>query len=199
VRTDRTIANNKQNIIIRDNEKTGTCTVIDGAYWGDRNVFRKEAGKILKYKDLTIEIQSMWNANSKVIPVTTGAIGTIWKSFRKYLSYIPGRHEVKELQNSHIGHYTHAHCGKCWRISTKHSTCAIYRNYRTAATVYMPFIYMGGFRIITVNTLYKGDKYSYNNITINSLLVTGLRSRHEHKQKPQITLSGNKEWTLMVH
>ena len=40
-------------------------------------MFRKEAGKILKYKDLTIEIQSMWNANSKVIPVTTGAIGTI--------------------------------------------------------------------------------------------------------------------------
>jgi len=28
---------------------------------GDRNVIKKEAEKILKYKDLTIEIQCMWN------------------------------------------------------------------------------------------------------------------------------------------
>jgi len=34
-------------------------------------VFRKAAGKIVKYKDLTIEIQSMWNTNTIVIPVTT--------------------------------------------------------------------------------------------------------------------------------
>ena len=27
---------------------------------GDRNVIKKEAEKILKYKDITIEIQSMW-------------------------------------------------------------------------------------------------------------------------------------------
>jgi hypothetical protein len=40
-------------------------------------VFRKDDGNILKYKDLTTEIQSMWNANTKVIAVTTGAIGTI--------------------------------------------------------------------------------------------------------------------------
>ena len=30
------------------------------------------------------------------------------KSFRKYVSNIPGKHEVKELQeNRHIGHSTH--------------------------------------------------------------------------------------------
>ena len=28
-------------------------------FWGDRNVIKKEAEKILKYKDLTIEIQRM--------------------------------------------------------------------------------------------------------------------------------------------
>jgi len=58
--TDRTILNNKPDIIIRDNEK-GTCMLIDVAISGDRNVFRKEVEKILKYKDLTIEIQRMWN------------------------------------------------------------------------------------------------------------------------------------------
>ena len=63
-------------------------------------MIRKEAEKILKYKDFTIEIQvqRMWNVKTKVIPVIIGATGTISKSFRKYVSNIPGKNEVKELQ-----------------------------------------------------------------------------------------------------
>jgi hypothetical protein len=60
----------------------------------------KEAEKILKYKDFTIEIQRMWNVITKVIPVIKGATGNISKSFRKYVSNIPGNHEVKELQKT---------------------------------------------------------------------------------------------------
>ena len=67
---------------------------------GERNVFKKETEKILKYKELTIEIQRMWNVKTKVIPVIIGATGTISKSFRKYVSNIPGKHEVKELQKT---------------------------------------------------------------------------------------------------
>ena len=72
VQTDRTNPNNKPDIIIRDNEK-GTCMLIDVAISGDRNVIKKEAEKILKYKDLTIEIQRMWNVKTKVKPVIKGA------------------------------------------------------------------------------------------------------------------------------
>jgi hypothetical protein len=54
----------------------------------------------LKYKDLTIEIQRMWNVKTKVIPVIIGANWTISKSFRKYVSTIPGNYEVKELQKT---------------------------------------------------------------------------------------------------
>ena len=43
----------------------------------NNNVINNEAEKILKYEDLTIEIQRMWNVKTKVIPVTTGATGTI--------------------------------------------------------------------------------------------------------------------------
>jgi len=39
-------------------------------------VIKKEAEKILKYKDLTIEIERMWNVKTK-IPVIIGATGTI--------------------------------------------------------------------------------------------------------------------------
>jgi hypothetical protein len=74
--------------------------LIDVAISGDRNVFNKEAEKILKYKDLTIEMQRMWNVKTRIIPVIIGATGTISKSFRKYLSSIPGYHDVRELQRT---------------------------------------------------------------------------------------------------
>jgi len=44
----------------------------------------------------------MWNVKTNVIPVIIGATGTISKSFRKYVSNIPGNHEVKELQETTI-------------------------------------------------------------------------------------------------
>jgi hypothetical protein len=65
-------------------------------------VIKKEAERILKYKDLIIEVQRMWSANTKVTPVITGATGTISKSFRKYLSSIPGKQDIKELQKTAI-------------------------------------------------------------------------------------------------
>jgi hypothetical protein len=66
-------------------------------------VIKKEAEKILKCKDLTIEIQRMWNVKTMVVPAT----GTT-KSFRKHVSTIPENHEVKKLQkNCHIEHCTH--------------------------------------------------------------------------------------------
>jgi hypothetical protein len=101
VQTDRTIPNSKPDIIILDSEK-GTCMLIDVPIPGDRNVTKKEAEKILKHKDLTTEIQRMWNVKTEVTPVITGATGTISKSFRKYLSSVPGKHDIKELQKTVI-------------------------------------------------------------------------------------------------
>jgi len=44
----------------------------------------------------------MWNVKTKVIPVIIGATGTISKSFRKYVSNIPGKRKVKELKKAAI-------------------------------------------------------------------------------------------------
>jgi hypothetical protein len=88
--------------------------LIDVAISGDRNVIKKEAEKILKCKDLTIEIQCMWNVKIRVIPVIIEATGTISKSFRKYMSSIPGNHKVRELQKTAILGTAHT----LWKVLT---------------------------------------------------------------------------------
>jgi hypothetical protein len=44
----------------------------------------------------------MWKVQTRAIPVVTGVTGTISKSFRKYISNIPGNHEARELQKTAI-------------------------------------------------------------------------------------------------
>jgi len=39
--------------------------LIEVAISGDRNVIKKEAKNIIKYEDLTIEIQLMWNVKKR--------------------------------------------------------------------------------------------------------------------------------------
>jgi hypothetical protein len=83
-------------------------------------VIKKEAGNILKYKDLTTEIQCMWIVKTNVIPVIVETTGTISKSFRKYPSNVPGKHEIKELQKTTIlgtAHtHTHTHTHTLWKV-----------------------------------------------------------------------------------
>ena len=75
-------------------------------------MINKQAEKILKYKDLTTETQRIWNVKTNVIPVIIGTRQAISKSFRKYLSNVPGKHQIKELQkqpywaqHTHLGKY----------------------------------------------------------------------------------------------
>jgi hypothetical protein len=67
-----------------------------------RKCDKEEAEKISKYKNLTTEIKCVWNVKTNVIAVIIGATGTILESFRKYLSKIPEKHEIKKLQKTAI-------------------------------------------------------------------------------------------------
>jgi hypothetical protein len=98
---DRTIPNNKPDIKICDN-KQGTCVSIDDAIPGDRNVIKKEAEGILKYKSLIMEIQRMWN----VAASDTGSNRGDWNHFRITQTILE-----QHKEQSHLA--LHIYCGKC--------------------------------------------------------------------------------------
>ena len=49
----------------------------------------------------------MWNLKAKVIPVTTGATGTVSESFRKREQHTRKSLSQGTTQYGHIGHHTH--------------------------------------------------------------------------------------------
>jgi hypothetical protein len=88
---------NRPDIIIK-NKKDKTCLLIDVPIPSEKDVIQKEAEKKLKYKNLSIVIQRMWNMKCFVIPVIIGATGIVSKSLQKYLETIPGQHSIDSLQ-----------------------------------------------------------------------------------------------------
>jgi hypothetical protein len=74
------------------------CLLIDVAIPSDRTVIQKEVEKKLKYKNLNIEIQLMWNMKRFVIPVTTGATGIVSKGLQRYLETVTGKHSTHFVQ-----------------------------------------------------------------------------------------------------
>jgi hypothetical protein len=80
---------NRPDIIIT-NKKEKTCILIKVAIPADSNVTQKEAENELKYKNLCIEIQQMWDMKCMIIPAMIGATGivtkvqrNIWKPYGK--------------------------------------------------------------------------------------------------------------------
>jgi len=77
-----------------------------------------------------------------VIPVIIGVTGTISKSRRQYLSNIPGKHKIKELQKTAILGTAHilwkVLMEKCKTHFTGEITLHVEQiaKYRTAATLY---------------------------------------------------------------
>jgi hypothetical protein len=106
VRTDRTVPNNEPDILIRNAEK-GKCMLIDVAISEDRHVLRKEAEKILKYKDLALEIQRMRNVKLNVLPVNNTGKWNDLKIIQKITEQYTGKARNQgTTENSRFGHIT---------------------------------------------------------------------------------------------
>jgi len=73
--------------------------LIDVAISGDRNVIKKEAEKILKHRPYNRNTAHVECKNKGDTSNNRGD-WDYFKSFRKYVSNIPGKHEVKGLQKT---------------------------------------------------------------------------------------------------
>jgi hypothetical protein len=114
VQTDREVLANRPDIIIK-NKKDKICLLINVAIPSDRNVVQKESENKLKHKNLSIEIQRMWNMKCFVIPVIIGATGIITRGLKK----ISGNNTRKEFN----------------RFSTKSRCTRDITHYKESATI----------------------------------------------------------------
>jgi hypothetical protein len=75
--------------------------LIDVAISGDRNVIKKEAEKILKYKDLITEIQRMWNVKTSDTSNNRGNWNHLTVT-QKMSEDVWGKHECNKTMNTNL-------------------------------------------------------------------------------------------------
>jgi hypothetical protein len=71
-----------RSVIIIKRKTDKVCLLINVAIPSDRNVKQKEAEKKLKYKNLSTEIQRLWNMKCFVIPAIVRATEIVTKGLR---------------------------------------------------------------------------------------------------------------------
>ena len=86
--------------------------LIDVAISIHRNVTKRKVKKILRYKNVTLEVLRMRNLKTKVILVIAGTTATISKPLRQYLSNRPGEHDIINYRKQRYW-ALHTYCGKC--------------------------------------------------------------------------------------
>ena len=63
----------------------------------DRNVSIREVEKLLKYKDLEIEVTKICEMKTSTVPIVMGALALVKTDFEAYINQIPGRIRIEEL------------------------------------------------------------------------------------------------------
>ena len=54
--------------------------------------------KLSKYKDLGIEISTIWGLKTETVSVVIGALGPVKNGLGKYVEKLPGNINIEELQ-----------------------------------------------------------------------------------------------------
>ena len=68
IQTDHVIETRRPDLVVVD-KKERVCKITDFAVHGDSRIEEKEKDKIGKYQDVGRELQKIWNAKVKIIPL----------------------------------------------------------------------------------------------------------------------------------
>ena len=85
-------------MVVADKERS--CKITDFAVPRDSRIEEKEKDKIEKYQDLGRELQKIWYAKVKIIPLVVGSLGTISKQFGNRLKQIGITVETAQVQKT---------------------------------------------------------------------------------------------------
>ena len=80
IQIDHVIEARSPDLVLVD-KKDRICKIIDFAVPGDSRIDEKEKDKIENYQDLGRELQKIWNAKVKIIPLVVGSLRAISKQF----------------------------------------------------------------------------------------------------------------------
>jgi len=101
--TDRVLSAWQPNIVLVD-KHNNTVETIDISVPADSNVSSKETEKIEKYRDLAIELTSLWKMTCNVVPIVVGCLGCVTQMLEANLRklYIYDFCKVEVLQRTAV-------------------------------------------------------------------------------------------------
>jgi len=67
----------------------------------------KEKEKVMKYQQLRIQLEKLWNVKFTIVPVVIGALGSFTSSLLPYLKQLPGKHPINSLTKAALLGFAH--------------------------------------------------------------------------------------------
>ena len=99
IRTDRVISAHRPDIVVHNCIELSVL-VLDVSIPAD---VEKEHEKALKYQDLCLELQQIWNLRTiKFAPIVIGVTGSFTTNLEKHLDELPGKHKLGPLLKAAI-------------------------------------------------------------------------------------------------
>ena len=99
IQTDHLILARRPDLIII-NKKKRICKIVDFAVPADHRINLKECAKKDKYLDLARELKKLWNIKVTIVPIVTGAFGTISKGLLKGMEDLKVGGRVETIQTT---------------------------------------------------------------------------------------------------
>ena len=100
IQMDQLIPARRSDLIIINKKKKRICKIVDFAVPADHRINLKESEKKDKYLDLARELKKLWNMKVTIVPVVTGALGTITKGLLRGMEDLEVGGRVESIQTT---------------------------------------------------------------------------------------------------